>query len=296
MNIKYIDKPSKNFDDVQIKPEWIVIHCIGYDEKKALGILTGEDPQVPVSAHYFVPQLDLNKMSYLHNNQPEYPIYRLVSEVKKAYHAGISRWQNLEKFNNLSIGIEFNSPNYAYALEKDSDHLNWYHFEKFSPDQIQAGITLLKEVIERHDINPANILTHADIAAWRSVNAEPCLGKTDPGSFFPMEFLAQNGIGVWPKFERTRTSKLDTSIKNTQKLLKSFGYHLEETGTLDMPTITSIRAFKIHFMPEEYHNDIVSETINERMIIGLENLVDKQYKYEILKQNDYSMWPKVINN
>jgi len=35
-------------------------------------------------------------------------------------------------------------------------------------------------------------------------------------------------------------------------------------------------------MPEEYHRDEVNEKINEKMIIGLENLIDKQYKYQLM--------------
>jgi len=277
MKIKYIDQSCKIFDDAQIKPEWIIIHCIGYDEKKSLEILAGGDPDFPVNSHYFVPQRD--------HEDEEYPVFRLVPETKRARHAGISQWGEVTDFNDRSIGIEFGSPNYAYAMEKDRA-LNWYHFEKFSRDQINAGIVLVRELMERHQINPANILTHADIAPWRVVNNKPQVAKTDPGAFFPMELLAQNGLGLWPAFIRTRAAAPDISIHNAQKLLKLAGYNSWISGIMDIPTLSSIRAFKIHFMPEEYHDDQISETINEKMIIGLENLLDGQYRYQITKSNE----------
>jgi hypothetical protein len=61
------------------------------------------------------------------------------------------------------------------------------------------------------------------------------------------------------------------------------GYYLEITGELDIPTVCSIRAFKMHFMPEAYQNDYVDGTINKKMIIGLENLIDRQFKYTLYR-------------
>lgn len=275
--ITVIEKPSKNFDDTAIQPKWIVIHCIGYDENKALGILLGDYPDIVASAHYFIPQR--NELSHDLNLKTGYPVYHLVDDNLKAYHAGVSQWREDVNLNTDSIGIEFNSPNYGYAVEKP-DQINWYHFEAFPDAQIEAGIILIKALIAKHHINPENILTHSDIAAWREVNHTPVVGKTDPGSYFPMELLAKNGIGVWPRFQRTRVTNLDTSVKNAQFLLKAYGYHLEVTGVLDVSTIATIKAFKMHFMPEEYHDNEVSDVINEKMITGLENLLDKEYKYK----------------
>lgn len=273
MNIRYIDSPSKNFEDTILNPEWIVIHCIGYSEQKALRILMGDETNLKVSVHYFVPQL---------SETINYPIYRLVPDNKCAYHAGASRWQGLASFNSCSIGIEFHCPNYAYALERDDEHLNWYHFEKFYPDQITAGIALIKSLAERYAIASNRILLHSDIAPWRLQNGVPTLAKTDPGAYFPAEVLASAGLGVWPKFERTRNTALDTNVLNAQKLLKTVGYHVELTNALDFQTICTIKAFKLHFMPECYKNDDISADISEKMIIGLENLIDKQYRYETL--------------
>lgn len=208
-----------------------------------------------------------------------YPIYRLLSDLKEAKHAGISQWKNIKLFNHCSIGIEFHSPNYAYALKRKDEQLNWYHFEKFSTDQITAGILLIKNLMKQYHIPAQNILMHSDIAAWRFVNEQPQIAKTDPGAYFPMEQLAQNGIGIWPKFIRSRNTPLDLSIHNAQTLLKTVGYHLEVTNHLDIQTISSIKAFKIHFMPEAYMDDCIDDTITEKMIIGLENLIDQEYKY-----------------
>lgn len=271
MPIKIIEKPSKNYLPQKIKPNYIILHCIGFAEESALDLLTKsvEEGGGGVSSHYFIPQIELSPL----NSTGEYPIYQLVDDDKFAQHAGKSKWLVDSELNDQSIGIEFSSPNYAKAM--GGGELDWFHFEKFPLSQIMAGIELLKSLIEKHHIQPENILCHSDIAPWRlNAEGEVIPGKTDPGATFPWQLLAQHGIGVWPKNKRTRSTPINLSMESIQSLLSEVGYSLDKTGLNDLKTGHVIKAFQLHFLPKEVGNEP-----SENMIICLENLIDKQYEY-----------------
>ena len=82
---------SKNFDSRKAKIEYIVLH---YTETKnlseAINLLTEEKRKV--SSHYLI---DTNGK-----------IYNLVSDSKRAWHAGVSSWQGQDDINSRSLGIE----------------------------------------------------------------------------------------------------------------------------------------------------------------------------------------------
>lgn len=271
MPISIIEKPSKNFSLQEIQPKYIILHCIGYEEEIALNLLTNTIAEGGggVSAHYFIPKIE----SFALNPTNSYPVYRLVEDTKFAQHAGKSQWRTDTDLNDQSIGIEFSSPNYAKALEDVT--LDWFHFEKFSPVQITAGIELLQSLIEKYNIQPENILGHSDIAPWRlNTEGDVILGKTDPGATFPWQRLAQYGIGVWPKIERKRTTPINLSIESIQSLLLAVGYPLDQTGVKDLKTSHAIKAFQLHFLPKE-----VGLEPSANMVTFLENLIDKHYEY-----------------
>src|SRR5690606_4709361 len=119
MKIRFKNKPSKNCDGTPLKPEFIIIHCIGYELEKVLKILTEKTEFGAVSTHYVIPHTSKEK-------ENTFTIYRLVDNNVQARHAGVSKWHHLENFNSRAIGIEFHLPNYAYALEPGRG-LNWYH-------------------------------------------------------------------------------------------------------------------------------------------------------------------------
>ena len=105
------------------------------------------------------------------------------------------------------------------------------------------------------------------------------MGKTDPGGTFPWRELAMNGIGVWPKTQRRRSTPIDLSTESIQSLLIEFGYVLDKSGVMDPKTERVINAFQLHFLPEEF-----GSAPSEKMIVFLENLIDKDYEYEPLKR------------
>src|SRR3546814_7103860 len=89
---------------------------------------------------------------------------------RRAWHAGVSQWYGRTDMNSGSIGIEIVNPG-----KQDGA---WV---AYNPAQIQTLVTLLKDIVARHQIKPPNIVGHSDIAPQR---------KIDPGPMFPWQELA----------------------------------------------------------------------------------------------------------
>lgn len=258
----------------EMHPKYIILHSIAFSPEKAFDILTRTKKRggLGVSTHYFIPA-----PTKYNEKSTTYPIYSIVPDNLVASHAGKSQWKTDQNLNSQSIGIEFNSPNYANALESEQE--DWYHFEPFSDQQINAGIVLIQSLMAKYHIKPENVLGHSDVAPWRyDDNGNPMLAKTDPGGTFPWKKLAQHGVGVWPKSERTRQGKLDLSIYNVRNLLHKLGYNLDVTGVNDSKTSHVIKAFQLHYMPNE-----LGQKPSKKMVIFLENLIDKQYLLKVNK-------------
>lgn len=154
---------------------YLVIHYTDADEADSLSALTG--PRV--SSHYLIPPPRSGKPP---------PVYQLVDESRRAWHAGASGWAGRENLNDTSIGIEIVNagPDRPFADLKDGADVTWAPF----PDaQVTAQIALARDIIARHDIAPTAVLSHAEIAPTR---------KIDPGPAFPWKRLHAAGIGPWP--------------------------------------------------------------------------------------------------
>ena len=187
--------PSPNFDDR--RPNLVVLHHTTDDTlDEALATLTS--PERKVSAHYLVGR--------------DGQIVQLVQERHRAWHAGKSWWGGNTDINSTSIGIELDNNGY----------------EPFADAQIDALLTLLADIQQRHNIPVANFVAHADIAPAR---------KEDPSELFPWQKLAEHGFGLWcdaplppapPGFELTLA-------------LTSLGY---DPATPE----ASLQAFRLHFL------------------------------------------------
>ena len=184
------------------------------------------DAKAEVSAHYMVWE--------------DGRVTQLVDEGERAWHAGASCWAGETDLNSCSIGIEI--VNGGHDFPNEDGTLPTY------PDaQIEALITLARDIIARQDISPARILAHSDIAPER---------KIDPGEHFPWETLAQEGIGLWPtSIEPVDGTEIllpgDTGapIREMQEALSKIGYEIEATGLFNETTRLVLTAFQRRYLP-----------------------------------------------
>lgn len=162
--LDFIDYPSPNFGDRRLPVDMIVIHYTEMtDTAKTLAHLS--NPDAEVSSHYLIDY--------------DGTIYRLVDEEKRAWHAGVSRWQGVADVNSRSIGIE---------IMNDGK-------KPYTPAQMNALAALCHDIKSRHVIKPENIVGHSDVAPVR---------KIDPGPHFDWAWLARQGI------ENVHAKKLST--------------------------------------------------------------------------------------
>ena len=150
--------PSKNFDER--RPVVIVLHYTEQDSvEQSLETLRSRNSGGRVSSHYLVGK--------------DGKTYQLVSDAKRAWHAGAGSWGAITDVNNASIGIEI-----------DNDGKS-----PFPDAQIDSLIVLLRDLTTRLRIPPTQIIGHSDLAPTR---------KIDPGPLFPWKRLHDAGFGLWP--------------------------------------------------------------------------------------------------
>lgn len=202
----------------------IVLHYTASTKPSALLTLTNRE----VSAHYVV------------SDDSKPVVYKLVDENLSAWHAGESSWYGRTFVNPRSIGIEIVHPGWARNSSGELGPL-------FPAAQIDAVITLTREVAKRHGVAPENIVGHSDVAPLR---------KQDPGPAFPWKKLAQAGVGRW--FDEAAAAKYQAEyVRNGppdagwfQKQLKRVGYSVPESNYFDTNTLHTIAAFQMHYRPE----------------------------------------------
>jgi N-acetylmuramoyl-L-alanine amidase len=201
-----IQKTSPNFDDRKgQKPSLIILHYTGMETaESALQRLT--DKESGVSSHYTVDE--------------DGTIYQHVGEEKRAWHAGVSSWQNMRDINAISIGIELVNPGHEFG------------YREFSVKQIEATKKLCLEIMGRYEIE--DVLAHSDVAPDR---------KQDPGELFPWKELAQAGIGAWPVVSDEDVVKA-IGI-NVSQALRDMGYDAVKGHNM-------LLAFQRHYVPEVF--------------------------------------------
>jgi len=155
---------SPNFNDRKSNNiEIIVIHYTALSSiSNSLNYLCSKKNKV--SSHYLISQSG--------------KIYSLVSEKKRAWHAGKSYWRGNTDINSISIGIE---------LDYSPSDIN----NKFTLKLNSALIFLLKKLLKKYRISSENILGHSDIAPYR---------KKDPGKYFPWKMLENKKLSYRPQF------------------------------------------------------------------------------------------------
>lgn len=204
-DLKIIEHPSPNHD---ARPpgqavDMLLLHYTGMPTgEAALERLC--DPQAKVSAHYLV--------------EEDGRIFQLVSESRRAWHAGAACWQGATDINARSIGVEIVNPGHEFG------------YRPFPAEQIAAVKRLALDILARHPVSAARVLGHSDVAPLR---------KEDPGEFFDWRGLAAAGVGLWP--ESGAVAVLENAVA---KALQRVGYGYTDE---DLPAV--IRAFQRHFRP-----------------------------------------------
>lgn len=163
-NFTIIDIPSSNYDN---RPsgtviDLVVIHAISlppgkFGTGRVIDFFTNSldsnaDPYftgiagLKVSSHYYI--------------ERQGRVIRFVADKNRAWHAGVSRFQERDNCNDFSLGIE---------LEGDD-------FNPFSEIQYQRLNQLLKLIkVNYPAVTSDRIVGHCHVAAQR---------KSDPGPFF----------------------------------------------------------------------------------------------------------------
>ncbi|RLM27307.1 N-acetylmuramoyl-L-alanine amidase [Brenneria alni] len=217
---------------------FLVIHYTAEDFPTSLNTLTDEH----VSAHYLIPA------------QPPFErgkpvVWQLVPESQAAWHAGASSWRGFTRLNLSSIGIELENPGYQRTLIG----VSW---TPFPPSQIAVLTDIARQIVERYQITPQNVVAHSDIAPLR---------KQDPGPLFPWQQLAQADIGAWPEASRVifylngRDNTQPVDMTSLLAKLARYGYAVPEDMT-DRQKRQVISAFQMHFRPQNYRGEADAQT------------------------------------
>lgn len=221
---KYRSPNCNERSDGQIK--YLILHYTGMASgKEALDRLC--DEEAAVSAHYLV--------------EEDGKIFSLVDENMRAWHAGVSKWENDENINDLSIGIEIVNAGHPYPGYESV-------YKPFAEVQMEAVTRLALEIVERHKIKPYHVLGHSDVA-WRR--------KIDPGELFDWKKLSGCGVGCWPK-QPIETDKSECNVSEFVKKLGDYGYDIGGSSENSTDIIT---AFQRHFRPRNIDGFLDLETV-----------------------------------
>ena len=241
----YFPSLAQNF-----RQRYVILHYTALDHDRSILALTERS----VSAHYLVNDTDDNE------------IYQLVDENKRAYHAGVSVWRNDKNMNDNSIGIEI------VNLGFTADATGKRTFLPYNETQLKKVFQLVKDIVQRYQIPPTNVLGHSDLAPTR---------KQDPGPLFPWKRLyEEENIGMWyddatmknimmnnvADFEMQKDK--NTFIFKFQTDLQKLGYDITPTGSWNAENKKVVESFQFHFRPENFDGlvDVVTYSILQALL------------------------------
>jgi N-acetyl-anhydromuramoyl-L-alanine amidase len=155
---QFIESPNhdlREIDDINL----IVIHNISlppnnYGGEGVIDLFTN---QLNTNDHPYYAEIAYLKVSSHFFIRRDGSLIQFVPCTKRAWHAGVSKWEGREKCNDFSIGIEL----------EGSD------FEAFEPKQYDTLKLLIESLKMTYPIQ--SVVGHSDIAPGR---------KTDPGPYF----------------------------------------------------------------------------------------------------------------
>lgn len=217
----------------------LVLHHTASSLPSALDTLQGKSKGHMVGVHYLVS-----------DESPKARIFRMCPDSLAAYHAGKSSWAKLESINQSSVGIEI--------VNLDG---NTHPYPK---PQVDAVLTLAQHLVATYHIRPENVVAHSDIAVGR---------KVDPGSLFPWEYFAANGVGAWPDAKDVQVNRIllksrKPTSAEAQQLLRAYGYRLDDNSEATLKL--AMESFQRHFRASR-----VDGVVDEECVAILQALVKK---------------------
>ena len=213
---------------------YVIIHYSGMQSGR-VSMNRLKNLKSKVSCHYFIER----------NGN----IYSMVEDNKIAWHAGKSKWRNLNNLNKHSIGIEIQNKGHFIS------------YQKFSKKQIFSLIKLIKILMRKYKITKRNILGHSDIAPLR---------KLDPGEKFPWNFLSKKGVAVW--YPKTELKNYDTNLKTRRKIffrnIYKIGYRYFSLSKKSYNDRKIIMAFQRRFLPKDVNGKITDKTLKISQLLA----------------------------
>ena len=192
----------------------LVLHYTGMKTAgEAIGRLC--DPAAKVSAHYVV--------------EEDGTVLQLVSEERRAWHAGVSYWRGRRHLNDVSIGIEIVNPGHEWG------------YRPYPVPQMAAVTQLCLEILSRHRIAARDVVGHSDIAPDR---------KQDPGEKFDWRGLAESGVGLWPSGPDLGITGIPDDAVTLRRALARIGYDVAPEGPTAPDLSSVLRAFQRRWRQE----------------------------------------------
>ena len=214
---------------------FLIIHYTVLDLPNSIRVLT----QNEVSSHYLL------------TDHASPRVMRLVDEFQRAWHAGPSSWKGNRQLNASSIGIEIVHPGARIGANGEREYL------PFPPEQINALVPLVQDIVRRHQIRPERVLGHAEIQPQ---------SKQDPGPTFPWKRFADLGLTPpWPDAARVAAQRAlfeatPPDIAWWQTTLVQHGYELGASGQFDEATKNVLASFQMRYRPANYAGQADAET------------------------------------
>ena len=203
---------SPNYDDrpAGIGIDMLVIHNISLPPEQFSGHCVEQFfcNQLDASAHpYFENIASVRVSSHLFIRR-DGELIQFVPLCKRAWHAGVSRWEGRERCNDFSIGIEL----------EGSDNT------PFEEAQYRRLIAVSHDIMRRYPaILPERIVGHSDIAPSR---------KTDPGPHFDWpRFRAALDTGAWNENESNGVDDASASSSEGSASLPERSVSLSDKGS-----------------------------------------------------------------
>ncbi|MEO5586628.1 MAG: N-acetylmuramoyl-L-alanine amidase [Novosphingobium sp.] len=208
------EAPSPNWDERMLPVTMVVLHYTGMQSAgEALERMC--DAKAKVSAHYMIDE--------------DGTVTRMVSEEKRAWHAGKSYWRGITDVNSASVGIELVNPGHEWG------------YRPFTEAQMEALVPLLAAIVQRHKIPIANVVGHSDIAPAR---------KDDPGELFEWELLARYKLAL--RTPKPRISLIYEEPSAFFLALERWGYDIADGRA-------AVRAFQRRWRPRKVDGELDGE-------------------------------------